>query len=369
MIRCLLIVFILSGCGYAETSEAIVTSKDCEKNTSSIEVLMKCAENGNVNSQFALGAQYMQGIGVKQDFHKVFHWTKIAADQGIVGAQINLGKLYELGLGVEQDYQKAFEWTQKAANKGSFIALNNLADYYNRGVGVERDVKKATGYYKILAEKGDAGGQMNLGFAYFYGVGIEKDIDKSIKWITKAADQGFEPAMLSLASTYQDLGNQKEAIFWARKAVKHSNGALAQATLGNVLALSNDKLYYDEAMELLDAAMKRGESRAFFLMGSLHSERNNIFPYDESKAYQYYLQAVEMKYAPAQYQLGNWLMKGRYVHKNELEALKLYEASAEAGIQEAIQKLVEIYHKGTSDISKDEAKAQYWQNKLINVSE
>lgn len=59
-----------------------------------------------------------------------------------------------------------------------------------------------------------------------------------------------------------------------------------------------------------------------------------------------------------------WLMQGIHTQKNETEALKWYESAAENGIPEAMAALVDIYGKGTATIPKDEAKKQYWQNKL-----
>ena len=48
---------------------------------------------------------YYKGLGVVQDYHDAFKWTKMAADQGNASAQYNLGLMYDEGKGVRQDYK------------------------------------------------------------------------------------------------------------------------------------------------------------------------------------------------------------------------------------------------------------------------
>ena len=57
-------------------------------------------------------------------------------------------------------------------------------------------------------------------------------------------------------------------------------------------------------------------------------------------------------------------MNGRYIPKNETEALKWYEKAAENGLLISMQTLIKIYGEGSKNIPKNEAKKQYWQNKL-----
>jgi len=94
----------------------------------------EAAEQGNVNSQYALGWLYRSGEGVPQDNLQAKFWWEKAAEGGLADAQINLALDYESGGCVEQDYIHSAFWYRKAAEQGNedawedyYEALNKLA--------------------------------------------------------------------------------------------------------------------------------------------------------------------------------------------------------------------------------------------------
>jgi TPR repeat protein len=82
----------------------------------------KAAERGNalVQNHLAevqnhLGRLYAAGKGVLQDDAEAAKWFRRAADQGNVSAQLSLGAAYLYGLGVPQDYDESYFWVLLAA--------------------------------------------------------------------------------------------------------------------------------------------------------------------------------------------------------------------------------------------------------------
>ena len=72
------------------------------------------AEQGVVESQFALGNMYFKGNGVEQNIEEALKWFRRAAEKGNAMAQLKLGFIYEDGRGVPQDKKTAKDWYHKA---------------------------------------------------------------------------------------------------------------------------------------------------------------------------------------------------------------------------------------------------------------
>ncbi len=76
------------------------------------------AEQGDARAQFNLGAMYLNGWGVLQDYGEALKWYRLAADHGLADAEFILGFLYDIGRGVRQDSVAAAQWYRKAAEHG-----------------------------------------------------------------------------------------------------------------------------------------------------------------------------------------------------------------------------------------------------------
>ena len=370
MLKNNIILIILSlelfGCGYFEKQSSDI-KEDCAITISgqSIKQLIQCAQSGDAVSQYNLGVRYRDGIDIQQDYEQSFYWTQRAATQGLAEAEANLSWFYETGFGTPKNPEQAFFWAKKAAKKKIPIAINNLGSYYQKGFGTSINLELGAAYFLQAAEESNLSlAQVNLGFAYFYGNGVPQNTERALFWTKKAVEQGDSQAMTNLGKFYKELGQLNEAFMWTEKAAIMGN-SLAEANLGfmyaNGIGVNADK---DNAWFWLDKSMKQNNSYAFFLMATLYSQSNPSFPIDEAKAYKYYQKAAEMGNAQAQNNLANWLMNGRYIPKNETEALKWYEKAAENGLLISMQTLIKIYGEGSKNIPKNEAKKQYWQNKL-----
>ncbi len=120
-------------------------------------LLLRAAELGNADAQYALAGCYRHGqetAGVKADAALAFRWYAKAAAQGQAQAIEGLANSYEHGHGVLEDQPKAFELHQQALAAGNLEALGSLAYSYFYGWGVEPDEEKAIEYSLRAAEHG-----------------------------------------------------------------------------------------------------------------------------------------------------------------------------------------------------------------------
>lgn len=85
---------------------------------SDLDGIRGLAERGDPAAQFALGAHYVTGEGVPQDYAQAVHWFSLAAEHNHAIAQSTLGAYYDIGRGVPQDFSKAYFWSILAQANG-----------------------------------------------------------------------------------------------------------------------------------------------------------------------------------------------------------------------------------------------------------
>jgi FOG: TPR repeat, SEL1 subfamily len=329
--------------------------------------LERCAQSGETYSQYNLGARYMNGIEAPIDLEKAFYWTKLAADKGYPLAESNLGWLYYKGWGVPKDDKKAFEWTIKSAKQGHIPAYVNLGFLYSHGIGTPVNWKKGVEYYQLAADADIAEAYQSLGIAYRYGKGVRQDTQKALEMTKRAVERGSQAAIYNLSGIYSSMGKSKEANLMLRKAAE-LNIVFAQADLAAELAeIAKTEVDKQEAKQWLERALAQNDPYAYTVAGMLYAEKNNVFPINEKKAYEYYIKAAEMGEELSQTALAWWYWEGRYVPKDEIKAVEWFEHAANNGEIKAARKLVEIYGKGSKNIPKNEARKQYWESKLAVI--
>ena len=84
------------------------------------------AAQGDARAQNAIGAMYLNGQGVKQDYAEALKQFKFAAEKGNVNAQYNLGIMYAQGQHVAQNDAEAAAWFGLAAGQGHIKASTIL---------------------------------------------------------------------------------------------------------------------------------------------------------------------------------------------------------------------------------------------------
>ena len=81
-------------------------------------LLMRSADSGHADAQYALGQLFETGHYAPRDYVVALRWYLKAAESGALAAQIRLGKIYERGqLNTYQDYALAHKWYVLAAWK------------------------------------------------------------------------------------------------------------------------------------------------------------------------------------------------------------------------------------------------------------
>ena len=103
-------------------AEKLATSMKSKNTSNSMEIL---AEQGNAKAQYLVGASYLGGFGVLQDYKKAFEWYQKAANQGNVDAQNGLGRIYLEGNGVRPNKAKAKEIFGKTCVDGDQVGCYN----------------------------------------------------------------------------------------------------------------------------------------------------------------------------------------------------------------------------------------------------
>jgi len=197
-----------------------------------LRLLKPLADQGNAAAQNAVGALYLEGWGVEQDYDEARQWFLKAAEQGHAKAQVNMGNLYDQGFGVPRDYAEAAKWFRMAAEQGYVQGQALLGAMYAVGEGVPQDFPQAVKWYRMAAEQGDAEAQYRLGFMYEAGEGVAPDSAETEKWYRMAAEQEhpLAKARLKALSTQASEPGDAENPLLARAMVVSASD-LAQAYL------------------------------------------------------------------------------------------------------------------------------------------
>lgn len=90
--------------------------------TRSFQLHLEAADAGHAYAMFNIGAAYMEGAVVTQDFQTAAIWFEKAADKGVIEANLNLGKLHRTGMGVPRDLHKAVEIFARFADRHELSA-------------------------------------------------------------------------------------------------------------------------------------------------------------------------------------------------------------------------------------------------------
>lgn len=160
------------------------------------ESLREAAVQGDVNAQFSVGQDYLEGNGVEQllpvneRLSKAARWFRRAAENGHAPSSYRLATLYELGQGAPKDVAQSMIWYERAAEKGHVKAMHNLAVLSITGNGKSTNYLTAAKWFAKAAEYGLRDSQYNLGVLYQRGLGVEKDPAKAYQWFAIAAEGG-----------------------------------------------------------------------------------------------------------------------------------------------------------------------------------
>jgi putative methionine-R-sulfoxide reductase with GAF domain len=119
----------------APKPQAIAKPSNSMVDVSDLDAMRKLAERGDPAAEFAMGAHYVTGEDVAQDYPEAVRWFSMAASRGHVTAQSTLGAYYGVGRGVAIDYPKAYFWSilaQAGGDEASKYRIPGLVSHLTR---------------------------------------------------------------------------------------------------------------------------------------------------------------------------------------------------------------------------------------------
>ena len=138
----------------AEASEATESSEDLDD--SEVALLKDAAAAGDAKAQLVVGVLHLEGSnGFAKDSDKALYWLTQAAQQNEVDALAMLGAIYLYGEQVAQDYELANQYLRKAAQKGHPASQYVYAMMCAAGLGREVNAEEAKVWMNASADNGD----------------------------------------------------------------------------------------------------------------------------------------------------------------------------------------------------------------------
>lgn len=180
------------------------------------------ADQGNPESQLALGSLFQRGVGVDRDYARAMGLFSAAADAGFPEGLRNLAIMYELGQGTSIDVNHAAQLYETASIKGDLLALF-LADY-GVGASVRVNNRLTREMERIAEEPTNPVGLRMLGQLFERGYMRDTDLDKAVASYTACSDTGN--AMCEVALGYDQqfrLGQAAKAVELYQKAADEGN--------------------------------------------------------------------------------------------------------------------------------------------------
>jgi TPR repeat protein len=268
---------------------------------------LKQAKTADPATQFQLGLDYRNGIGVQRDPAQAYKWIRQAAIGNLTEAQYTVGLMDAAGDGTPRKLSDAADWFRKASKQGHLKATILLADMSRDGTGTAVDLIQAARLYRIAAERNDMHSIIALANAYLKGEGVPKSPNDAANWLRRGAWLGNEDARYRLALVLFD-GDPA-----TRPGHKPSRNGL-------------------EAAFWLQTAADQGYAPAQYSLGMAYYG-GIAMPLDRYKAMEMINRAADQTYAPALRQLSFFYKTGRFTTKDPLRALMYLDLAEQFGDQ------------------------------------
>lgn len=178
------------------------------------------AYQGSAPHQNQVAEYYVDGTVVKRDLAEALRWFRLSEKQGNLYALRRIGDFYRDGLGVRTDPVKAFHYYSKAAQppdpRKTHRALYELGRCYEIGIGCAPDMDKARTLYQ---QARDGGGDQKARARL-------KELDE----IKKTKENAGRPRLVFKEEHKAILKAAFKAMFKAMLAKKHSTSNVSQQT-------------------------------------------------------------------------------------------------------------------------------------------
>lgn len=194
----------IKGIFSAKKTEDVKSDSDKKLNSQDIPInqddiaegiywLKRSAEDGNLDSQLALGLRYFYGDKIEHDSALAYKWLLTAALKDNAMAARYIGEYFdEGGWGPKEEWspEKMLYWYKKASEGGDSWGQYLYGIEFYTGKNVKRDFKKAFELFSLSSKQKDANGTFMLAQCYWFGYGAKKDKSEAFKLFVKASDFG-----------------------------------------------------------------------------------------------------------------------------------------------------------------------------------
>lgn len=256
----------------------------------------------------------------------------LAEEGGMIGAAARQEKLESMQTALQRE---AVKWLKRLANAGAVAgrgraplpeAQFRLAELYGRGLHrLPIDHGAAFSLYLQASKQMHAMASYRVAVCYEVGAGCKLDYTRAVLFYRKAASLGEGLAMhkLALILLYGKLGhprNLKEGITWLKRAANHADAN------------------HPEALHDLAQCYERQGGCPVLIP-------------DESYAFELYIRAAQLGFAPSQCRLGaifEFGLLGQTI--NQEESIRWYGKAAEQGFADAELSLSNWYLEGSPGV-------------------
>ena len=344
-------------CFYQAAVQGVVEAQNLISKIQEKTKLLKKAKKGDAQAQYSLGLMYYKGEEVEKSLQTALEWVKEAASQGLPEAQnlieeikreyeqlsldellilsetgdeqvyYFLGLKYYRGLEVRKDIDLALKWFYEAANEDVLEALNRILE-----LEAERNKQLPLTELLMKANKGDAQAQYFLGCRYYEDE--DKDIYTALEWFEQATSQGLTEAQEMISVIEKDYEQLPiETLF----TLAEIGNKQAQYLLGLKYYQGEEVLKnIDMALEWFEQAAKQGLAKAQHEISVIFEKDYEQLPLETLSS------LVEIGNKQAQYLLGLKYYQGKEVRKDIDRALKWFYQSADQGMIEAQNWILEF---------------------------
>ena len=126
-----------------------------------MNALLERARQGYVETQIAVGNDYLQGRnGFPEDDNEAFMWFKRAAEKNHPMGLCMVGEMYQYGYGVEKDYDEALKWYYRSAELNCGRAEFRIGWLYSHAalltgrISIAPSTEQAVYFYSRAIEHG-----------------------------------------------------------------------------------------------------------------------------------------------------------------------------------------------------------------------
>lgn len=213
--KSLVFLFIWFGLGLISLNAQDSIESNKEMQTDIKNETAKC-NAGNAEACDDLGALYVNGREVKQDWTKSFNFFLKGCNLNYMESCLEVGYIYYDGKAPKKDFAKAKEYFLKACNGKAYFACHKLGDMYYEGQGVKKDYAKAREYYTKACDGDVYQACANLSYyIYVKAKDVKKDYVKASEYARKACEGNDAIGCFHLAALYEKGEGIKQSKFKA----------------------------------------------------------------------------------------------------------------------------------------------------------